>query len=137
MVSSNICSPSIPPPATTAVRFSCSTHFFISAQSSLSSSIIKTLFMFFFLSAFNRTSVGFSASFGISHKRLNFATPGMRFSSHSYCTRLSEMPHFFAASGAEINSNIFIHPFSKFCHIIICGQANHFKCLRTASRLNL
>ena len=43
-------------------------------------------------------SAGFSASFGISHIRLNFATPGMRFSSHSFCTRLSEMPYFFAAS---------------------------------------
>ena len=38
-------------------------------------------------------SAGFSASFGISHIRLNFATPGMRFSSHSFCTRLSEMPY--------------------------------------------
>ena len=62
-------------------------------------------FHFLFSSRF-LLSAGFSASFGISHKRLNFATPGIRFSSHSFCTRLSEMPHFFAASGAEIYSNI-------------------------------
>ncbi len=45
LFSSNIRSPSMPPLATTATRLSCSTHFFISAQSSLSSSITKTLFM--------------------------------------------------------------------------------------------
>ena len=72
-------------------------------------------------------SAGFSASFGINHKRLNFATPGMRFSSHSFCTRLSEMPHFVAASGAGIYSNIFIHPFS--INIIIYVQPNNFKIL--------
>ena len=35
-------------------------------------------------SDFLRPSTGFSASFGINHIRLNFATPGMRFSSHSF-----------------------------------------------------
>ena len=75
-------------------------------------------------------SAGFSASFGISHKRLNFATPGMRFSSHSFCTRLSEMPHFFAASGAEIYSNIFIHPFSNLYQYNYMRLGEHFQVLK-------
>ena len=57
---------------------------------------------------FFRPSAGFSASFGISHIRLNLAIPGMRFSSHNFCTRRSEIPHFFAASGAEIYSSIVV-----------------------------
>ena len=47
--------------------------------------------------------------------------PGMRSSSQSRCTRLSEMPHSFAASGQDIYS-IFIHPFSKPISIIIYGK---------------
>lgn len=38
--------------------------------------------------------------------------PGMRASSQSRCTRLSEMPHFFVALGQDIYA-IFIRPFSK------------------------
>ena len=37
----------------------------------------------------------------------------MQVPEHSFCTRLSEMPHFFAASGAEINSNISVLLFSN------------------------
>jgi hypothetical protein len=55
---------------------------------------------FYFGEVLHLFSAGFSASFGISRIRLNFATPGMRIFSQSFCTRLSEMPHFFAASGA-------------------------------------
>jgi chromosome partitioning protein len=36
------------------------------------------------LFSFRLLSAGFSASFGINHIRLNFATPGIRFSSHSF-----------------------------------------------------
>ena len=82
------------------------------------------LFSFRFL-----LSAGFFASFGISHKRLNFATPGIRFASHSFCTRLSEMPHFFAASGAEICSNISFTLSFNSVSIIICVQPNKYKIL--------
>ncbi len=85
-------------------------------------------FHFLFSSRF-LLSAGFSASFGISHKRLNFATPGIRFSSHSFCTRLSEMPHFFAASGAEIYSNISFTLSFNSISIIICVQPNKYKIL--------
>ena len=44
-------------------------------------------------------SAGFSVSFGINHRRLNFATPGMWFPSHTFCTCLSEMPHFLLLPG--------------------------------------
>lgn len=40
------------------------------------------------------SSMNFSASFGISHIRLNFATPNIQFSSHSFYTRLTAIPYF-------------------------------------------
>lgn len=64
-----------------------------------SSSRSNILFIHFLLSP---SIYGFFASFGISHIRLNCTTPGIRFSSQSFCIRRSEMHHFLAASGAEI-----------------------------------
>ena len=49
-------------------------------------------------------STGFSASLGINQTRLNFTAPGMRLPSQSFCTRLSEMPHFAAASAQDTYS---------------------------------
>ena len=58
--------------------------------------------MFFFLSAFNRASVGFSASFGISHKAAELLPrPVCGFPHIAFCTRLSEMPHFLPLLGQK------------------------------------
>ena len=73
---------------------------------------------------FRRGSDGFSAFLGIIHIRPNFITPGMRPSSQNFCTRLSEIPHFFAASGQEIYSIRFNPPAFISVALIIYGQAN-------------
>ncbi len=70
---------------------------------------------------FRRRSAGFTASFGISHILPSFDTPGIRLSSQSLCTRLSDIPHFFAASGQDIYS-IPIRPFRKLTTLIIYGK---------------
>lgn len=71
--------------------------------------------MLYLFPCFVLPSIGFSASFGINHIYPSFETPGMRFSLQSICTRLSEMPHFSAACGADIYSIIlpsFLHTVS-------------------------
>lgn len=72
------------------------------------------------------------AFFGISRIRLNFAAPGMRFPSYSVCTRLSEMLHLFAASGAKIYYDILSLFLKTFSATIIYGQPNKHKKLKNS-----
>ena len=64
------CKPSVPVQETTAEKRSFSTHFFISAQSSRSSSTIRVLFIFQFLSPLCSSINRFFAALGINHIRL-------------------------------------------------------------------
>jgi hypothetical protein len=50
----------------------------------------------------NLASLGFSASLGTSQVFPTFTAPSTLFSAHRMATRLAEIPHFFAASVAEI-----------------------------------
>lgn len=49
-----------------------------------------------------RGSFGFSASAGMTQERPKRSRPGMRLCWHSLCTRLSDTPHLYDASRADI-----------------------------------
>lgn len=76
--------------------------------------------LFFFL-----LSIGFFASFGMSHTLLKRTMPSILFSEHSICILRSEIFHFVAASCTVIYSNITdLHIISRY---IILGQTNKIK----------
>ena len=60
-----------------------------------------------FLFSFLRASAGLSVPIGMSHIRLIYNTPLIRFALQSRCTHLRDTFHFSAASCAVIYSNIF------------------------------
>ncbi len=69
--------------------------------------VLDIMFFSVILEFFLRASAGLSVPFGISHTRLMFNTPSIRFSLHSLCTHRSDTFHLTAASCAVIYSNIF------------------------------
>jgi hypothetical protein len=46
--------------------------------------------------------MGFWAFLGIAHTRLKRTAPSILFSAHSFCMRLTEMPHFLEASFTDM-----------------------------------